>query len=185
MTFDNWPEVSEPKSNLNIDNEPFEKAAEMIRNSKRPVLYIGGGIIQSEASGMLYELASKNSIPVASTLMGLGAFPCDDPLYLGMLGMHGSRATNRIVHESDLLIVLGARFDDRATGTISSFGPDAKVIHIDIDSSEINKLRNASTIIELIVNNHHGVMSHITGLFSRRGFNLDGILCGKIDDGTL
>jgi acetolactate synthase-1/2/3 large subunit len=147
ITFDNWPDIVDSKLDLSINNESLEKAAEMIISAKRPVLYIGGGIIQSEASGSLYELAHKNSIPVASTLMGLGAFPCDDPLYLGMLGMHGSRATNRIIHECDLLIVLGARFDDRATGMISQFCPDAKVIHVDIDSSEINKLRTASIAI--------------------------------------
>jgi len=147
VTFDNWPDIINSKIDTTINNELLEKAAEMINNAKRPVLYIGGGIIQSEAFGSLYTLAHKNSIPVASTLMGLGAFRCDDPLYLGMLGMHGSRATNRIIHECDLLIVLGARFDDRATGIISQFCPNAKVIHVDIDSSEINKLRTASIAI--------------------------------------
>ncbi len=128
---------------LNLDLYKLNKAAQLINNSKRPLLYIGGGIVKSEASSLLYELSSKNSIPVASTLMGLGCFPCHDQLYLGMLGMHGSRYTNYLINEADLLIALGVRFDDRVTGNLNKFCPQASIIHIDIDPSEINKIKKA------------------------------------------
>jgi acetolactate synthase-1/2/3 large subunit len=116
----------------------------MINRAQRPFIYAGGGIVHGGAHKQLCALARKNSIPVALTLMGLGCFPPDDPLYLGMLGMHGARATNRIPAEADLVIALGARFDDRATGDIAAFCPNAAVIHIDIDPAEINKLRKAT-----------------------------------------
>ncbi|MBU1248847.1 MAG: acetolactate synthase large subunit, partial [Proteobacteria bacterium] len=111
------------------------------RQSKRPMLYIGGGIISSGCNEDLIRLARKNSLPVTHTLMGIGAFPTTDPLSLGMLGMHGSRATNLLIEETDLIIALGVRFDDRATGKVAEFCPNATIVHVDVDRSEIDKLK--------------------------------------------
>lgn len=114
-------------------------AAEAINNSRQPVLYTGGGIILSGCSQELLELAEKANIPVTTTLMGLGGFPETHPLSLGMLGMHGTAYANHAVQDSDLLIAIGARFDDRVTGKIDEFAPHARIIHIDIDPSSISK----------------------------------------------
>jgi acetolactate synthase I/II/III large subunit len=117
----------------------IERAVRLILKSKRPLLYTGGGIISSNAAQELTGLAEKLGIPVTSTLMGLGGFPGNHPLFLGMLGMHGTYCANMAVMESDLLIAVGARFDDRVTGKIEAFAPQAKVIHIDIDPTSISK----------------------------------------------
>lgn len=114
-------------------------AAEMIQKASRPLIYAGGGVIASNASGELTELAEKMKIPVTTTLMALGCFPGDSHLSLGMLGMHGTRYANYAAGECDLLIAVGARFDDRVTGKLENFAPKAKVIHIDIDAAEIGK----------------------------------------------
>jgi acetolactate synthase-1/2/3 large subunit len=119
--------------------EQLQQAVEMIRESQQPVLYVGGGVISANASDLLRELAELAHIPVTTTLMGMGAIPSRHPLSLGMLGMHGSYATNTAVTNSDLLIAVGARFDDRVTGRISGFAVNAKKIHFDIDPSEVNK----------------------------------------------
>ncbi|HLI35112.1 MAG TPA: biosynthetic-type acetolactate synthase large subunit [Terriglobia bacterium] len=120
-------------------DEDIDRAAEMILESRQALLYVGGGVIHAEAWRELRELAELTEIPVTTTLMGLGAFPSSHPLSLGMLGMHGSYATNRAVCESDLLIAVGARFDDRVTGRLNGFATKAKKIHIDVDPSEISK----------------------------------------------
>ncbi|HBI14375.1 MAG TPA: biosynthetic-type acetolactate synthase large subunit [Desulfobulbaceae bacterium] len=117
----------------------IEKACKGILAAKRPVVYVGGGVILSNASKELTELAHKISAPVTMTLMGLGGFPGTDKQSLGMLGMHGSYAANMSVAKSDLLIAVGARFDDRVTGRLDAFAPHAKVIHIDIDPTSISK----------------------------------------------
>ncbi|MDP8253036.1 MAG: biosynthetic-type acetolactate synthase large subunit [Candidatus Kaelpia aquatica] len=117
----------------------IKKAAEMIEGSKRPVLYTGGGIIISGADRELKKLADKCQIPVTTTLMGLGGFPEDTELSLGMPGMHGTVYANLAIQNSDLLIAVGSRFDDRVTGKIEAFAPKAKIIHIDIDPSAISK----------------------------------------------
>ncbi len=114
-------------------------AVNAIEKAERPVIYAGGGVIGSDASETLQELALKRDIPVTTTLMGVGCFPETHHLSLGMLGMHGTRYANYAVSESDLLIAVGVRFDDRVTGKISSFAPHARVIHIDIDAAEIGK----------------------------------------------
>jgi acetolactate synthase-1/2/3 large subunit len=119
--------------------EDIDRAVEMILESQQTLLYVGGGVIHAEAWRELRELAELTEIPVTTTLMGLGAFPSSHPLSLGMLGMHGSYATNKAVCESDLLIAVGARFDDRVTGRLNGFATKAKKIHIDVDPSEINK----------------------------------------------
>jgi acetolactate synthase-1/2/3 large subunit len=117
----------------------LEQAAEMILESRRAVLYVGGGVITAEASEELRELSELTYIPVTTTLMGLGAFPSRHALSLGMLGMHGSYATNTAICQCDLLVAIGARFDDRVTARVKDFAPHAKKIQIDIDPSEINK----------------------------------------------
>lgn len=114
-------------------------AVELIKSSKRPVIYAGGGVISSDAAPELRELALKRKIPVTTTLMGMGAFPGNNYLNLGMLGMHGTRYANYAIGESDLLIAVGVRFDDRVTGNIATFAPHARIIHIDIDAAEIGK----------------------------------------------
>ncbi len=117
----------------------IEKACELIQQAERPVLYVGGGVILSGANKELTELAKKLSIPVTMTLMGLGAFPGTDALSMGMLGMHGTYAANMAVAESDVLIAVGPRFDDRVTGKLEDFATKAKIIHIDIDPTSISK----------------------------------------------
>jgi len=117
----------------------IKKAAKFISKSKKPILYIGGGVITSGASKEVIQLAEKINAPVVLTLMGLGAFPIEHKLCLGMLGMHGTAYANHAVMQSDLIIAIGARFDDRVTGRIDAFAPNAKIIHIDIDPSSISK----------------------------------------------
>ena len=124
-----------------IEGHPrqVEKAVSMMLAARKPVLYVGGGAILGNASAELIELARTMNIPVTTTLMGLGAFPEDDTLSLGLLGMHGSYYANMAVSHSDLLIAVGARFDDRVTGKIATFAPHAKIIHIDVDPASIKK----------------------------------------------
>ena len=119
------------------------QAAEAISGASRPVFYVGGGVIRGQASAELLELADLTGIPVVTTLMARGAFPDAHPLHMGMPGMHGTVAAVGALQESDLLITLGARFDDRVTGQLSTFAPHARVIHADIDPAEISKNRNA------------------------------------------
>jgi len=121
--------------------EKVRQAIELILNSKRPVIYLGGGSLKSRATDLVYELATKTGIPVVTTLMARGAFPDSHPLCLGMPGMHGNYTAVTSMQKSDLLIALGARFDDRVTGKVSAFAPQAKVIHADIDAAEIGKVR--------------------------------------------
>jgi len=117
----------------------IQRAVKLILKSKKPVLYVGGGIISSNASKELTLFAERLGIPVTMTLMGLGGFPGNHPLSLGMLGMHGTYRANMAVMESDLLIAIGSRFDDRVTGKIEAFAPQAKIIHFDIDPTSISK----------------------------------------------
>jgi acetolactate synthase-1/2/3 large subunit len=143
VEFDHWPEPWVKPAAKPCNRKAIAKLAEMIREAQRPVFYIGGGILAADCSDALASAARKNGIPVTATLMGLGAFPVDDPLWLGMLGMHGPRHTNHAMEEADLLIACGVRFDDRATGKVSQFCPNAAIAHIDIDPAEINKIRAA------------------------------------------
>ncbi len=117
----------------------IKRAMKLVAGSKKPVLYTGGGIVTSEASGELLKFAEALHIPVASTLMGLGGFPGNHPLFLGMLGMHGTYAANMAITHSDVILTIGARFDDRATGKVDTFAPGAKIIHVDIDPTSISK----------------------------------------------
>ncbi len=126
---------------LKGDIDKIKAAIELMRTAKRPVFYTGGGVINSgrEASHLLRELVRVTGFPITSTLLGLGAFPAADPQWLGMLGMHGTYEANWTMHDCDLMICVGARFDDRITGRIDAFAPGSKKIHIDIDPSSINK----------------------------------------------
>lgn len=117
----------------------LERTVQAIRNAHQPLLYIGGGVISSGASRELLQLAEHADIPVASSMMGLGGFPADHPLYLGMIGMHGAYAANRAAQECDLLIAAGARFSDRVACNRAQFAPKAKIVHIDIDPAEMDK----------------------------------------------
>jgi acetolactate synthase-1/2/3 large subunit len=137
-----WPERVQMRSyNPNYEGHPgqVKRAARLMLNARRPVLYVGGGVISADGHAELRELAELTQIPVTTTLMGLGAFPSEHPLALDMLGMHGSYYANMAVHHSDLLIAVGARFDDRVTGRVDAFAPSAEIVHIDIDPSSISK----------------------------------------------
>ncbi len=129
------------------DANNVRKAVEKMRAAKRPVLYIGGGIVHSNASDELLQLAERLHFPVLPTLMGLGAFPSGHPQCLGMLGMHGTYASNMAISDSDLIVALGVRFDDRVTGALDKFAPDAEIVHVDIDPSSIHKNRRANVPI--------------------------------------
>ena len=126
-----------------VDGQALAQANALIAAARRPVLYVGGGVAIARAERSLRGFAERNGLPTVATLKGLGAIPTDHPLFLGMLGMHGSHAANIAVDECDLLICVGARFDDRATGKLDSFAPNARVIHLDRDPAEIGKLRRA------------------------------------------
>src|SRR4051794_13957001 len=114
-------------------------AAAALAAARRPVLYAGGGVVQADAAQELRELAALTGAPVTTTLMALGAFPASDPAWLGMLGMHGTRVANWAMDEADLIVSIGARFDDRVTGALDEFARHAKIVHIDIDPTEIGK----------------------------------------------
>jgi acetolactate synthase-1/2/3 large subunit len=117
----------------------IKRAVKLMKKAKRPILYTGGGVILSNASDSLTKLARLMNFPVTNTLMGLGAYPATDPLFVGMLGMHGTYEANMAMHHCDVLIAIGARFDDRVTGNIEKFCPNAKIIHVDIDPASISK----------------------------------------------
>jgi acetolactate synthase-1/2/3 large subunit len=117
----------------------LRKVADLIEKAKRPLIYAGGGVVSSDGADELTWLGRELSIPVTTTLMGLGGFPSDDPLWCGMLGMHGTYAANMAVNETDLLLAIGARFDDRVTGKISEFAKHAKIVHVDVDPTSIQK----------------------------------------------
>ncbi len=137
-----WPDkVSLRSYNPTYEGHPgqIKRAATALLRARRPVLYVGGGVISSDAHAELRRLAELTEIPVTTTLMGLGVFPSEHPLSLGMLGMHGTYTANMAVHDSDCLIAVGARFDDRVTGKVELFAPNAEIIHIDIDPSSISK----------------------------------------------
>ena len=135
-----YKEAEQPAcAGVQISREELESALSMIRASRRPVVFVGGGAVLSDASDELFEFVEKVDAPVTDTLMGKGAFPGTDPRYTGMLGMHGTKASNYSVSECDLLIVVGARFSDRVTGNTETFAKNAKILQIDIDPAEMNK----------------------------------------------
>ncbi len=143
IAFEAWPEPGRPDPCPPVDTRDLTRAAAMINAAARPVLYVGGGVVQSGASALAGALARKAAIPTTMSLMGLGVLPSDHPLALGMLGMHAARFTNLVLEECDLLIAAGTRFDDRATGRVGAFCPQADIVHIDIDPCEVHKIKRA------------------------------------------
>ncbi|MER2541141.1 MAG: acetolactate synthase large subunit [Azonexus sp.] len=138
-----WPAPGTALPCTAVDSEAIATAAAMINAAQRPILYLGGGVVHSGAAAVAVALAEKANLPTVMTLMALGAMPVDHPLALGMLGMHAARYTNLALDECDLLIAVGARFDDRATGKVAAFCHQAKIIHIDIDPAELDKIKTA------------------------------------------
>jgi acetolactate synthase-1/2/3 large subunit len=149
-TLDEEPDYDPPlrlpgyqPARRNIAAEQIKQVIAAIKRAKRPILYVGGGVINSDAAEELRTFAKRSRIPVTMTVMGLGAFPGDDPQSLHMLGMHGTVYANYAINEADLLIALGVRFDDRVTGKLTEFAKHGKIIHVDIDASEIHKNKEA------------------------------------------
>ena len=143
ISFEEFPEPGKAKPLTIAPEYMLQKALQSINSSKKPVLMAGGGVVASDAAGVVRALAEKLHIPVAMSMLGLGTMPKDHPLCLGMLGMHGARYTNIALDACDLLLVAGARLDDRATGKVAQFCPNATIIHIDIDPSEHGKIRQS------------------------------------------
>lgn len=164
-----WPPVMDLpgyKPNTKPHSRQIREAAKLIAESRKPVLYVGGGVIRGEATAELMDLAELTGIPVVTTLMARGAFPDSHPQHMGMPGMHGSVSAVAALQKSDLLIALGTRFDDRVTGKLESFAPDAKVIHADIDPAEIGKNRHADVPI---VGDVRNVISDLLEVLRREG----------------
>lgn len=136
------------RPDVDLDEDAILAAARLIAQSERPVLYVGGGTLKSRASAQLLAFAERTGMPIVTTLMARGAFPDSHPQHLGMPGMHGVYAAVTAIQKSDLLISLGARFDDRVTGKVAAFAPEAKIIHVDIDRAEFNKVRHADVAIQ-------------------------------------
>lgn len=148
-----------------LEQQKLEQAADLLNSAKRPYLLIGHGILISKAQDALRTFVEKSGIPVATTLLGLSAFPTDHPLYAGYLGMHGNYGPNLLTNEADVLIAIGMRFDDRVTGNLAKYAPSAKVIHVDIDQAEINK--NVRTTVG-IVSDAKAALEGLTRLVKER-----------------
>ena len=160
------------KAKENISDKKIDQLIEMMKKSSRPIFYTGGGIINSgpKASKLLRELVALTGFPITSTLQGLGAFPGSDSQFLGMLGMHGTYEANNAMHDCDLLINIGARFDDRITGKIDEFSPKSKKVHIDIDPSSINKIVKVDLSI---VGDVSDVIKSTTKTLKKKNLNLE------------
>jgi acetolactate synthase I/II/III large subunit len=148
VEFERLPEAGRADTAPRPHDEDVARAAALLNQAKRPVCLVGAGVIMAGASRELRRLAETASIPVAATLLGLGAMAHDHPLFLGMVGMHAARATNLLLEDCDLLIALGMRFDDRATGKAAEFCPRAQIVHVDIDASELGKIKQPTLGIE-------------------------------------
>jgi len=181
------PPPAEPEALPPLDQELLAQAAQMINEAEQPVLYLGGGVVHSGAAALAVTLAEQASMPTTMTLMALGAMPMDHPLSIGMLGMHGARYTNFVLEEADLVVCVGARFDDRAVGKAAQFCPKARIVHIDVDRSELHKVKNAhvaihadvSTALEALlpqvkVTLRKRWLSHVDSLKSRFPLQLPG-----------
>jgi acetolactate synthase-1/2/3 large subunit len=160
------------KPRIKGDAVRIAEAVELIANARRPLFYTGGGVINSgpEASRLLREFAHAVGAPVTSTLMGLGGFPAADPQWLGMVGMHGAYEANHAMHDCDVMVNIGARFDDRVTGRLDAFSPGSKKIHVDIDPSSINKVVRADVGI---VGDVANVLTDMLGLWRERKLKAD------------
>jgi len=181
------PPPAEPEALPPLDQELLAQAVQMINEAEQPVLYLGGGVVHSGAAALAVTLAEQASMPTTMTLMALGAMPMDHPLSIGMLGMHGARYTNFVLEEADLVVCVGARFDDRAVGKAAQFCPKARIVHIDVDRSELHKVKNAhvaihadvSTALEALlpqvkVTLRKRWLSHVDSLKSRFPLQLPG-----------
>ncbi len=160
------------------NSKQIRLAAKAIANARRPVIYAGGGVINADAAEELQEFVTSDRLPITCTLMGLGAFPAPHPQWLGMLGMHGTRTANYAMDEADLIVAVGARFDDRITGKLSEFAPRAKFVHIDIDPAEISKnvpahipiVGDAKNVLARLINEYRAVgpdTARLTGWWER------------------
>ena len=160
-------EIDSYRPNCKGDPDQIEKAVEMISQAKKPIFYTGGGVINAgeKASEILRELVSITGFPITSTLQGLGCYPGEDSQFLGMLGMHGTFEANNAMHDCDLMINIGARFDDRITGMVSKFSPNSKKIHIDIDPSSINKIVKVDVAI---VGDAQSIMSTMLEIIKKK-----------------
>jgi len=183
-----WPEPGVAEPAAAPDPALVARAAAMINAAERPILYLGGGVVHSGAAPQAVALAEKAGLPTVMTLMALGTLPADHTLSLGMLGMHGARYANLALDECDLLIAVGARFDDRATGKVAAFCPQAKIIHIDIDPSELDKIKAAhvgiagdvATVLKMLtpeVESHlrKRWLSHVNGLKATHPLRMPGV----------
>ena len=164
-----------PRPSVPPKEERLQMTLNRLQSCEKPLIYFGGGIISSGAEAELLALAEAQDIPVCSSMMGLGGFPPDHRLWLGMVGMHGTLAANRAARECDLLLACGARFSDRVAGSTTGFAPNAQVVHIDIDHAEFDK--NVSVAVRLA-----GDLRDVLRLLSRRGFNIDSIIACKTED---
>lgn len=151
LEFEAWPEPGRPDPAPSFRRDEVLRACELLRRAERPVLYLGGGVIQAGAGELARSLAERQGLPVVMSLMGLGSVPAEHPLSLGMLGMHAALATNLALEEADLILAAGVRFDDRATGKVAQFCPNARIIHVDIDPAELHKIKPA----------HVGITGHV------------------------
>lgn len=148
VSFEAYPQPAQPEALPALDMAAIDAAAAMINSAEQPVLYLGGGVVHSGAAQQAVTLAEQAGLPTTMTLMALGTMPVDHPLSIGMLGMHGARYTNYVLEEADLLVCVGARFDDRAIGKAAQFCPRARIVHIDIDPSEHHKIKTAHVAIQ-------------------------------------
>lgn len=166
FAFENYRPQTEP------DMAAIEAAIDLIASAKKPIFYTGGGVINAgpEASKALTEFVRETGFPITSTLMGLGAYPGNDEQWLGMLGMHGTYEANLAMHDCDVMINIGARFDDRVTGTVPEFSPNSKKIHVDIDLSSINK--NVSIDIGIVADAGKAIKA-MMNVWRKKGYNAD------------
>lgn len=161
LDIDQRQEMKPPQTVPSFDPEKLQQVADRINHSQRPLIYLGGGIIHAQAASLVRTLSKTGEIPSVSTLLGLGAIDTNDPLFLGMLGMHGTPVSHQALQRCDILLALGVRFDDRATGKLNSFCPQARVIHIDIDQAELDKLHKTHLSI---CGDLHSVLSQLLPL---------------------
>ena len=141
--FDAWPTYSKEKTTHQLRPEQLQQAKNLLNNSLRPIILVGAGLIESDSASELLLLSKTNSIPIVSTMRGLGSIEPNHPDYVGMIGMHGNKAANELTEEADLILALGARFNDRTTGKTSEFIRNARLIHVDVDPNELNKIMAA------------------------------------------
>ena len=175
--FKEWPDISkirvhDIRFHTPIDEyaEKMGAIAELLSKAKRPVLFCGGGCNSSAAATGIQNFLNNYPLPVVTSLMGLGSLPYDSPLFIGMLGMHGNFAANTAIHDSDLVIAAGVRFDDRATGLVKGFCPDAKIVHIDVDAAEVDKILSSTVSVVADV---ESVFPVIAQLVAEKGIKAD------------